>query len=353
MVEGESGILATAPPGQLPKYEPSKRRLTWPNGATASLYSADEPDRLRGPQHGWAWCDELAAWNRLQEAWDLFLMGMRLGSQPRIVATTTPRPRPVVRALVTDPTCHVTASSTYANLDNLAPTFREQVLRRYEGTRMGRQELLGELLLDTPGALWTWEQFDRPGFRLDPRLESTAEIVAALPTGCVAVDPAVTSTEDSDGSGIVAVAADAHRGVVLASREVRLSPLLTMRAAIDMALECDLDAVVVERNNGGDYLTAVARQVAAEHPDPRARALRITTVVATRGKAVRAQPVAGLYEQQKVQHLGTHPALEQQLTSWVDDPRQPSPNLLDALVWAVTWLMVGRRNVAPARAVSS
>ena len=154
MVEGESGILAISPPWDRPRYEPSKRRLTWPNGAIATLYSADEPERLRGPQHDATWCDELGSW-RYPEAWDMLMLGMRLGNDPRVVVTTTPRPTKLIRALIADPTAVVTRGSTYENQTNLAPAFLQQIIRKYEGTRLGRQELEAEILDDVPGALWT------------------------------------------------------------------------------------------------------------------------------------------------------------------------------------------------------
>jgi phage terminase large subunit-like protein len=154
MVEGESGILAISPPWDRPRYEPSKRRLTWPNGAIATLYSADEPERLRGPQHDATWCDELASW-RYPEAWDMLMFGMRLGPDPRAVVTTTPRPTKLIRTLIADPTAVVTRGSTYENRANLAPAFLDQIIRKYEGTRLGRQEIEAELLDDVPGALWT------------------------------------------------------------------------------------------------------------------------------------------------------------------------------------------------------
>src|SRR6266478_4320826 len=154
MVEGESGILAISPPWDRPRYEPSKRRLTWPNGAIATLYSADEPDRLRGPQHDATWCDELGSW-RYPEAWDMLMLGMRSGNDPRVVVTTTPRPTKLIRALIADPTAVVTRGSTYENQTNLAPAFLQQIIRKYEGTRLGRQELDAEILDDVPGALWT------------------------------------------------------------------------------------------------------------------------------------------------------------------------------------------------------
>src|SRR5215467_13055714 len=194
MVEGESGILAISPPWDRPRYEPSKRRLTWPNGAIATTYSADQPERLRGPQHDAAWCDELGAW-RHPEAWDMLRFGMRLRANPRTVVTTMPRPAKLIRDLVRDPICVVTRGSSYENRGNLAPAFFEQIIRKYEGTRLGRQELDAELLEDTPGALWSHASIEVSRLRSAPVM---TRIV-------VAIDPAVTSGEEADETGIVVV----------------------------------------------------------------------------------------------------------------------------------------------------
>ena len=207
MVEGESGILAISPPCERPRYEPSKRRLTWPNGAIATLFSADEPERLRGPQHDLAWCDELAAW-RYPEAWDMLMFGLRLGRDPRAVVTTTPRPTQLIRALLADPTVVVTRGRTAENRGNLAPAFLEQIVRRYEGTRLGRQELDAEILEDVPGALWSRAMIEAA--RAQPPRPNSTRIV-------VAIDPAAASGEQADETGIVVAGADAGgHGYVLA-----------------------------------------------------------------------------------------------------------------------------------------
>lgn len=197
MVEGESGILSVFPAREKPRYQPAVRRVIWPNGAMATLFSADEPERLRGPQHDGAWCDELGSW-RYPEAWDMLMFGLRLGLNPRVVITTTPRPTKLVRELVNDPGIFVTRGSTYDNRANLAPTFFSQIVRKYEGTRLGRQELEAELLEDVPGALWNHRMID------DARVRAAASLSRVV----VAVDPAVTSGEDSDETGIIVAGKD-------------------------------------------------------------------------------------------------------------------------------------------------
>ncbi|ADU50161.1 hypothetical protein Tmar_0036 [Thermaerobacter marianensis DSM 12885] len=324
MVEGESGILSISPPWFRPVYEPSKRRLTWPNGAIATLYSADEPDLLRGPQHDAAWADELAAWRR-PEAWDNLMFGLRLGPDPRVVVTTTPRPVKLIRDLLNDPTCVVTRGSTYENAANLAPAFLEQIISRYEGTRLGRQELYGEVLDDVPGALWQRKRID------ELRVREAPELVRVV----VAIDPAVTSEEGSDETGIVV----AGRGVdgdayVLADRSCRMSPDGWARRAVKAYYDFDGDRIVGEVNNGGDLVETVIRTV-----DPK---VPYKAVRASRGKAVRAEPVAALYEQGKVHHVGTFDHLEDQLCQITPDGYQGagSPDRADALVWALTELML-------------
>jgi phage terminase large subunit-like protein len=368
MVEGESGILAVTPSVFRPKYEPSKRRLTYPNGALQTVFSADEPDRLRGPQHYYAWCDELAAWTRLDDAWSNLELGLRLGLHPEVLATTTPRPKPLIVRLAQEDSTTLSSGTTYENLQNLAPAFRERVLARYEGTRLGRQELLAELLSDVPGALWTIAMLEADGARC-PVVE-----VPQLERIVVAVDPAVTSNEDSDETGIVvagkhtpddlyslphhlqlltAISGLAGRkltlgeshGYVLHSEGMRDRPEQVMRQVVALYRRFDADAVVIEANNGGDYLPAVLRAV-----DP---TVPVQLVHASRGKLTRAEPVAALYEQQRVHHVGPreeHAELENQLTTWDgagktatgSSKSQPSPDRLDALVWAITALMVSK-----------
>ena len=322
MVEGESGILACCPPGNRPLYEPSKRRLTWPNGAMATTYSADEPDRLRGPQHTDAWADEIAAW-KYPESWDMLMFGLRLGADPRAVVTTTPKPVKVVRDLLKAETTEATRGSTYENRDNLAPAFLEQIVAKYEGTRLGRQELAGELLDDVPGALWTRAMVDAARVAHAPEL---ARVV-------VAIDPAVTSGEDSDETGIVVAGKGADgRAYVLADRTCRLSPDGWAKRATLAASEFRADRIVAEVNNGGDLVERVIRTVDARAPYKK--------VHASRGKRVRAEPVAALYEQGRVSHVGGLPDLEDQMCAFVPEGTDGSPDRVDALVWALTELML-------------
>lgn len=329
MVEGESGILAVSPPGELPAYEPSKRRLTWPNGAIATLFSAEEPNRLRGPQHGAAWCDELAAWGQDQETWDMLQFGLRLGEHPRVIVTTTPRPTPLVRELVGDPSTVVTRGSTYDNAPNLARPFLEKIRRRYEGTRLGRQELLAEILDDLPGALWTRRMFDEHRVAAPPR-QMRRIVVAVDPSG-TAGDPG----EDADDVGIVVAGLGADgRGYVLEDATVNLSPEGWGRAAIAAYHRWRANLVIAERNFGGDMVRYVLSSID--------RAVPYREVVAARGKAVRAEPVAALYEQGRVSHVGVFRELEDQATQMTPRGYEGggSPDRLDALVWALTDLMV-------------
>ena len=328
MIEGESGLLAVAREDCRPFYEPSKRRLTWPNGAMALAFSADEPERLRGPQHDLAWCDELAAW-RYAAAWDNLLLGLRLGADPRAVVTTTPKPVKLVREMLASPGTVVTRGSTFDNALNLAPAFLESVVRRYRGTRLGRQELEAELLDDLPGALWSRDGIEAARVNAAPDL---ARIV-------VAIDPAASSGEGADETGIV-VAGLAHDGEVYVLDDLsgRMSPRAWALKAIAAYRKFAADRIVAEVNNGGDMVEATLRSVASDAPF---RAVR-----ASRGKAVRAEPVAALYEQGRVHHVGGFAALEDQLCGFTADfdraASGTSPDRLDALVWAVTDLMANR-----------
>ena len=333
MVEGESGIIAISPPWMRPTYEPSKRRLTWPNGAVGTLYSADEPDRLRGPQHDLAWCDEIATW-RYPEAYDQLMFGLRLGLRPRVIATTTPKPTELVRRLVADPTCIVTTGRTVENAPNLAPVFLSHVVARYQGTRLGRQELDAELLEDIPGALWTL------GLIEQTRLPLRALRDVALARVVVAIDPNVTSGADADEAGIVAVARGAGPcpcggkdcAYVLEDASGDFGPAEWARKAIALYHRRRADRIVAEANNGGELVELQLRVL-----DPN---VSYTAVHAARGKFTRAEPVEALYEQSRVHHAGHFPEMEDQMTRFVPNDGQPSPGRLDALVWAVTELML-------------
>ena len=331
MVEGESGLLAIGPPQQRPQYEPTKRRLTWPNGAIATTYSADEPERLRGPQHDAAWCDEIASW-RYPEAWDMLMFGLRLGPDPRVVVTTTPKPVKIIRELLTDPTTVVTRGSSYENRANLADAFFAQIIRKYEGTRLGRQEIEAELLDDVPGALWNRTRLEELRW---PLYKSVPDLVRIV----VAIDPATTSGEDADETGIIVAGKDGGgRGYVLADRSGHYTPTEWAQLAIALYRQHKADRIVAEVNNGGDMVEATLRMIDPNVP--------YTAVHASRGKVVRAEPVAALYEQQpgRVFHVGTFPTMEDQMCAFTTDFDRKtagfSPDRVDALVWALSDLLV-------------
>lgn len=326
LVEGHSGFMSLSKP---PLYEPSKRRLTWPNGSKALLFSADEPNRLRGPQCHWAIADELASW-RYSESWDQLQFGLRLGTNPRVAIATTPRPTAIIKELLKDPSCHVTRGTTYDNRANLAGAFFEQIIAKYEGTRLGRQELNAELLEDVPGALWTRANLDQF------RVKQAPYFVRIV----VAIDPAVTAEETSDETGIVAAGqgVDGHY-YVLDDRSLRASPDTWARVAVNLYHELSADRLVAETNNGGDMVALTVRTVDKN--------VSYRAVHASRGKRTRAEPIAALYEQGKVHHVGSFATMEDQLCEWqpgVDD----SPDRLDALVWAISDLLV-RQPPKPAK----
>jgi phage terminase large subunit-like protein len=330
MVEGKlSGILACSPPWNRPKYLPTQRILRWPNGAIATTYSAEEPDQLRGPQHDFAWGDEVAKW-RYRDTWDQLQMGLRLGSNPRTIATTTPRPTPLIKELIAGEATGATAvtrGSTYENRANLAPKFIAKILAQYEGTRLGRQELYAELLDDAPGALWSRGRIEE--------LRVKQAQVPALRRVVVAVDPAVTSNEDSDETGIVCagLGPDGHAYVLEDGTLSKATPNQWAQQVIALYKRHNADRVVAEVNNGGDLVETNIR-TADRH-------VSFSKVHASRGKAVRAEPIAALYEQGKVHHVGMFAALEDQMTGWDPAHSLKSPDRMDALVWALTELMMG------------
>jgi len=320
MVDGEAGILSVCPRSERPEYKKSERKLLWPSGATSLIFTADEPERLRGKQHEKLWCDELAAW-RYPEAWDQAKFGLRLGRSPQAIITTTPRPNALVRGLLADPACVVTRGTSYDNRRNLAPAFYSAIIAQYEGSRLGRQELNAELLEDNPAALWQRGTIDAARVRVAPPL---CRVV-------VGVDPSVSSTETSDETGIV-VAGAAEDGdfYVLADRSLNASPDAWARAAIGAWQDKAQNLVVAETNNGGDLVETVLRTV-NEHVPYR-------KVTASRGKAVRAEPIAALYEQGRVHHVGSFAKLEDQMCDFDPMTTRKSTDRMDALVWALTEL---------------
>lgn len=327
MVEGEAGILACSPPWFYPHYEPSKRRITWPNGVQAETFSGDKPDQLRGPSHHFIWADELASWRYAEEAWSNAMFGCRLGDAKSLI-TTTPRPIKQLKELLKMDGVIVVTGTSYENMENLAGGYRENILT-YEGTRLGRQELLGQLLADTPGALWTLQLLDETRVT---ELPEKVEIVRTV----VGVDPAVTSSDESNETGIV-VASRASNGHAYVWNDLsgRRSPDGWAKVAVGAYHGMSADRIIGETNNGGDLVEKIIRTV-----DPN---VAYRGVHASKGKIARAEPVAALYEQHKVHHIGTFSQLEDQLTTYVPGEADFSPDRMDALVWAITELMLKKR----------
>jgi len=338
MVMGESGILACSPPDRRPKWVATRRSLEWPNGAVATAFSAHDPDSLRGPQFDAAWVDELAKWPKAQEAWDQLQFALRLGEHPQQVVTTTPRNVAALKSILQNPSTVITRAPTEANRAYLAKSFLAEVEARYGGQSLGRQELQGELVEEIEDALWTRAMIDAAQGREAPE---QMRIV-------VAVDPPVTSGPKSDACGIVVAGADTRgprkdwRAVVLADRSVRgVSADGWARAALAAMEEFGADRLVVEVNQGGDLVEQVIRQVDDTVP--------VRKVTAMKAKRLRAEPVAALYEQGRIAHRRGLGALEDQMalmarSGWQG---QGSPDRLDALVWALTELMIAPSSGAP------
>lgn len=323
MIDGPSGLRALGRAGSRPRYEASRKRLLWPNGATAHAFSASEPDALRGPQFDAGWADELAKWRYAEAAWDMLQFGLRLGERPRQVVTTTPRPVPIVKRLMAEETCAVTRASTSANRAHLAEAFFRSVIARYEGTRLGRQELDAELIEDNPDALWSRDTIEKT------RLRAAPDLVRIV----VAVDPPASSGAKADECGIVvAGVTGGGQGVVLDDRSMGgLTPLAWASRAAKAFRDHDADRIVAEVNQGGEMVAAIMRQVMPQAP--------LKLVHATRGKRLRAEPVAALYERGLVGHVGALAKLEDQMCDFVVGEGK-SPDRLDALVWALTELML-------------
>ncbi|MFQ5347356.1 MAG: DNA-packaging protein, partial [Rhodothalassiaceae bacterium] len=327
MIEGESGLRAIAPSRWRPQFEPSRRRLVWPNGAQAFLYGAVDPDQLRGPQHHAGWADEIAKWHDGARAWSNLVLGLRLGTRPRVVATTTPRPLKWLRRLAAEPTTVTTSGRTMDNRANLAPQFLAEVERLFAGTRLGLQELEGRIIEDVAGALWTRKMIEACRVAAPP---------ASLERVVVAVDPPASHGETADACGVIVAGRDAA-GTVFVLEDAScqgLRPLGWARRVVAAYERHDADRVLGEVNNGGDMVEAVLRQAAP--------ALSYRAVRASRGKIARAEPVAALYERGVVHHAGIFAALEDEMCSYTGGNAETSPDRLDALVWAVSDLALGR-----------
>jgi phage terminase large subunit-like protein len=331
MVLGESGICNVFPPHQRPKYEPSKRRIVFHTGAIATLYSAEQPDRLRGPQHELAWCDELAAWTKLDATWADLMMGLRLGEHPRVIVTTTPRPLEILRGFIADAANDgsnvvVTRGRTFDNEDNLPGQFLSDIQRAYGGTRLGRQELEGEIL-EPVGGLFQKEWIERARIDADAKPECSKRVVA--------LDPAITTRNDE--TGIVVVGRKGDRGYVLEDLSGTFTPEEWARKAVDAARRHKA-TIVAEVNRGGDLVMTTIRQFD--------RHVAIKEVRANRGKDTRAEPIAALYEQLRISHVGRFDKLEKQMVEWAPTSQEmmrlqrqaTSPDRLDALVWGIAEL---------------
>lgn len=342
LVEGDSGIIKVHPNGFAPRYEPSKRRLTLPNGAIATLYNAVEPDQLRGPQHDLAACDELAKWRYATETWDNLQFGLRLGSDPRVIITTTPRPIPLLRKITADPTTHITRGSTYENAGNLAPQFLDQLRDKYEGTRLGRQEVDGEILDDSPDSLWRRSKIDEERitgrgtqtfYKDQPfKLPDMRRIVVAIDPAGVSGANKGTVPEGAETGIICAGLGVDGRGYVFDDASCGLDPGGWAKRAIELYDHREADLIVAETNQGGEMVEHTVRTVR--------RTIPYKGVHAARGKATRAEPVAALYEQGRISHVGFFPKLEDQMV--VVTPFGPeggtTADRVDALVWALTHL---------------
>lgn len=326
MIEGVSGLLSIHTKWERPTWSPSRRRLEWPTGAIAQVFSAEDPEGLRGPQFGAAWSDELAKWPNLQECWDMLQFGLRLGDRPRQIVTTTPRPVPLIKRLLADPDVAISRAATSANRLNLAADFIRSVTQTYGGTRLGRQELDGELVEESADALWTRAM-----------IEGCRELVApALVRIVVAVDPPASSSLRADSCGLIVAGVDADGiGHVLEDGTISgARPHEWAAKAVALYRRFEADALVVEVNQGGEMAESVIREV-----DP---GVPVTAVRATRGKYLRAEPVAALYAQGRVRHAGAFPALEDEMCDFGPGGLSSgrSPDRLDALVWALTHLML-------------
>ena len=329
MIEGPSGILAVHPKDFRPLYEPSKRRITWPNGTSATVFNATEPDQLRGPEHDLAWGDELCKWAYARETFDQMMFGLRQGNPPRCLITTTPRPIPVLRDIVADEATVITKGITLDNADNLAPSFVRTIRRKYEGTRLGRQEIMAEILDDYPGALWTRLVLDDCRVKKE-KLPDMARVV-------VGVDPSGTSGDDDEGADIGIVVAGRGvdgRGYVLADFTCKLSPDGWARRAVTAYHAHNADRIVAETNYGGAMVKAVIKTADATVP--------YKEVHASRGKVQRAEPIAAMFEQGRCHMVGGFAELEDEMVLMTSSGYvgEGSPNRVDAMVWALTELML-------------
>lgn len=323
MVEGESGILRICPKDERPVY--INRQLRWPNGAKSLIFTADEPERLRGKQHMKLWADEICAW-RYPESWDQASFGLRLGDNPQAVITTTPKPTKLLKTIIADPSTIVTRGSTYENENNLAEAFMSTVISRYEGTRLGRQELSAEILEDNIGALWRRGDIDRLRVRVAPAMKRIT----------VNIDPSVSSHAESDEAGITVtgLGVDGH-GYVLDDVSLRGTPTEWATVAVAAYHKWGADRIIGESNNGGEMIETVIRMIDSK--------VAYKSVHASRGKITRAEPISALYEKSMCHHVGYFPTLEDQMCEYDPKTSKYSPDRMDSLVWGFTELMTAEQ----------
>lgn len=336
MIEGQSGLLACCPAFDRPQYNPSLKRVTWRNGTRATIFSSEEFEELRGPQHHWAWGDEPAKWNAPSETWEQLQFGLRLGKNPEACLTTTPRPIKLIKELVRDPLTFITHGTTYQNRENLSPVY-QSIIRKFEGTRLGRQELEAALLEDQPGALWTSVLIERHRVLTAPYKQLNRIVIGVDPNAGVTKKEGDVAEEDAElgaEAGIVACARSlSNHGYVLGDATVRGRPEEWARAAVNAYHFWKADGIIAEANNGGQMVESTIRNVDATVP--------VKLVHASRGKITRAEPISALYGLGIIHHVGTFPDLEDQMTTY--DPlligtKMPSPDRMDAMVWAFTEL---------------
>jgi phage terminase large subunit-like protein len=332
MVEGPSGILAVCPPWARPSYEPSTRKIVWPNGGVVYAFSAEEPDRLRGPNFDGHWCDEITSWANAADVWDMLQMALRIpggqGHPPCGLVTTTPKNQPVLKAIMQAPSTAITRAKTSDNATNLDASTLAYLQDKYAGTRLGRQELEAELLEDLEGALWNRSLIDECRVRRGAEPEKMLRVV-------VAVDPPGGASKSNAECGIVVAGLGSDRHIyILADCSGRYSPEKWARTAVDAYKSWRADRIVAEQNFGGAMVESTIRSIN--------KGVAIKMVVASRGKQVRAEPISSLYEQRRCHHVGEFPALEDQMCGWDPMEAGPSPDRVDALVWAATELSAGR-----------
>ena len=322
MIEGESGLLNISPPYNMPTYEPSKRRLTWDNGAIAQTFSSYEPDQLRGSQFDTAWADEMASWEYPEETWDNLMFALRLGEKPQVCVTTTPKPLQLLINLRDAKTTVLTKGTSYDNRENLNQQFFDSILSKYKNTRLGMQEIYAEILEESDNAMWKREWLDEGRLEVGP---------GDLERVVVAIDPAVTSKKTSDETGIIVAGKDSEgKFYVLNDSSARYTPSAWSEKAIMLFNQYQCDKIIAEVNNGGQLVEHTLRTQSENVP--------YKSVHASRGKRTRAEPIASLYEQGKVHHVGNLERLENQLCNWEANSGDPSPDRLDVLVWALSEL---------------